>query len=78
MKGMKGTASHAVKLLMNWEGCVWEPESFDRVIRRGKEGDAMEYVVENPVRAGLVTRAEDYLWTWTAQTGMSALHGLPR
>jgi REP element-mobilizing transposase RayT len=76
MKGMKGTAAHAVKGLLGWPGSVWQSESFDRVIRSGKEYETIEYILENPVRAGIVERWQDYPWPWMpAQTGLSALHG---
>jgi alanyl-tRNA synthetase/REP element-mobilizing transposase RayT len=44
---------------------LWEQENFDRLIR--SESDLIEkydYVIYNPVRDGLVSRAEDYRWTW--------------
>ncbi len=44
---------------------LWERESFDRLIR--SEADLCEkydYVIYNPVKEGLVKRAEDYTWTW--------------
>jgi alanyl-tRNA synthetase/REP element-mobilizing transposase RayT len=44
---------------------LWEKESFDRLIR--SESDLCEkydYIISNPVRDGLVKRAEDYRWTW--------------
>ena len=64
MKGMKGTASHSVKSLLRWNGRVWQSESFDRVIRSGKERETIDYILENPVRANLVERWEEYPWTW--------------
>jgi putative transposase len=83
MKGIKGTSAREVKRLLRWDGNVWQPESFDRVIRRD-ERDVFTYIRENPVRRGLVQRADDYWWTWEAwryhtraQTGMSALHEWP-
>lgn len=44
---------------------LWRQENFDRLIR--SESDLIEkydYVICNPVRDGLVSRAEDYRWTW--------------
>jgi alanyl-tRNA synthetase/REP element-mobilizing transposase RayT len=44
---------------------LWEKESFDRLIR--SESDLREkydYIIFNPVKEGLVKRAEDYRWTW--------------
>ncbi len=40
---------------------VWQREFFDRLLRDGESfADKWAYVVENPVRAGLVERAADW------------------
>ena len=40
---------------------VWQPGYFERVLRYDEAMDTLvRYILENPVRAGLVTRAEDY------------------
>jgi hypothetical protein len=47
------------------KGRLWQPESFDRVLRSSESLDAkMEYLLENPVRAGLEARWTDYPWLW--------------
>jgi REP element-mobilizing transposase RayT len=46
-------------------GTVWQEESFDRVLRSSESLDAkIAYVMENPVRKGLVSVPEDYPWLW--------------
>ena len=43
----------------------WREESFDHVPRTvEKLSDVVEYIADNPVRAGLVEKPEDYRWTW--------------
>ncbi len=43
---------------------LWQPEFFDHVLRSEDAGTAKwNYVRENPVRAGLVARAEDWPYT---------------
>ncbi len=64
MRGMKGTSANIVNHLLGWNRDVWQAESFDRVIRSGKEHETIEYILENPVRAGLVERWDEYPWTW--------------
>ena len=40
---------------------VWQRHFWDTQLRRGENYDEKwEYVVQNPVRAGLVSRAEDW------------------
>jgi REP element-mobilizing transposase RayT len=47
--------SHGVR------GRVWQREFFDRLLRSGESAQQKwEYVEQNPVRAGLVKRADEY------------------
>jgi REP element-mobilizing transposase RayT len=57
----KSFTSHELKKLLNREGSTWERESFDHLVRSEKSLEAfVEYVEQNPVKAGLVRRAEDW------------------
>jgi len=45
-------------------GLLWQPRFFDRVLRTVKEcSEKVEYIHLNPVKAGLVRRAEDWPWS---------------
>jgi putative transposase len=45
-------------------GLLWQPRFFDRALRTVKEYyEKVEYIHLNPVRAGLVKRAEDWPWS---------------
>ena len=45
-------------------GLLWQPRYFDRAVRTVKEYyEKVEYIHLNPVRAGLVERAEDWPWS---------------
>jgi REP element-mobilizing transposase RayT len=66
---IKSYTAHEINKLLNDSGPVWEEESFDRGIRsEGDFCDKLEYIRMNPVRAGLVKRAEDYKWFWQDHT----------
>jgi REP-associated tyrosine transposase len=59
--------------IMGRKGRLWQEESFDRARRevenvRGK----IEYILANPVCAGLVSSPFDYRWLWTESTGGDA------
>jgi putative transposase len=44
---------------------VWQREYFDRILRSAEDiRTKAEYICENPVRAGLVERVDDYPWIW--------------
>ena len=60
MKLIKSTSARGIG-----GGVVWQREYFDRILRSDEDLRAKcEYVVNNPVRAGLVASAEDYPWIW--------------
>ena len=45
-------------------GLLWQPRFFDRALRSVREYyEKVEYIHLNPVRAGLVKRAEDWPWS---------------
>jgi REP element-mobilizing transposase RayT len=61
MQNLKGTAAFAINKLLKRKGKFWQCENFDHLIRdniglRKK----WEYIKQNPVRARLVNKAEDY------------------
>jgi REP element-mobilizing transposase RayT len=65
MKGIKGASAHAINHRLERCGTVWQEESFDRVLRSSESLDAkIEYVLNNPVRKGLVGDWHNYLWLW--------------
>ncbi len=66
MKGIKGTAAHAINRRIKRRGPIWLEESFDHVVRSDESLDAkVAYVLANPVRKGLVNLPSEYPWLWT-------------
>jgi len=65
MRQIKGSSSRAINLILARQGTVWHNESFDHVLRADEDvRSAAEYVLQNPVRAGLVKDVDDYPWIW--------------
>ena len=64
-RALKGvSARHANATLGRASERFWQDESFDHWIRNGSELERVRsYVERNPVKAGLATRAEDWLWS---------------
>ena len=62
---IKSESAHRINRALGRTGRVWQDESFDHVLR-GDESLRKKtlYILENPVRAGLVMRVEDYPWLW--------------
>jgi len=57
------TASEANKILQG-KGQFWQHESSDHVVRTGKLGATIQYVLTNPVEAGLVRHWELWPHSW--------------
>ncbi len=65
LKLMKGTSARSVNKLLETSGPVWQEESFEHTIRNdGSFQEKLEYIRQNPVRRGLVSKPEDYPWLW--------------
>ncbi|MGB7621897.1 MAG: transposase [Terriglobia bacterium] len=60
LQSWKSYTSKEANRLLEKFGQFWEPEYFDRFIRNPRHFEcAVRYIHENPVRAGLVSRAEE-------------------
>jgi REP element-mobilizing transposase RayT len=65
LQAMKSASSHAINHRLRGRRTVWQEESFDRAIRSSESLDAkVAYILENPVRKGLVKEWRDYPWIW--------------
>ena len=63
MDSIKGASAHRVNKALGRKGRVWQAESFDHVLRSSEGLDAkIQYVLENPVRRGLVAQWMEYPW----------------
>jgi REP element-mobilizing transposase RayT len=65
MDSIKGASAHRINKVLGRKGRVWQTESFDHVLRASENLDAkMQYLLENPVRAGLASTWQEYSWVW--------------
>ena len=59
-KGKATNRSWAV----GWQGKLWQPRYYDHIVRQEESLRMIaEYILDNPVRQGLVARAEDWPWS---------------
>jgi putative transposase len=74
LKSLKGsTARDANRMLGRTGEPFWQRESYDRWVRDGLEWQRIAaYIENNPVKAGLVARAEDHRWS---SAGLVAVRG---
>jgi putative transposase len=65
MHAIKGASAHRINKFLGRHGKVWEEESFDRALRQEESiGDKVDYILGNPVGAGLVNNPLEYRWLW--------------
>jgi hypothetical protein len=74
LKSLKGsTAREANRLLGRTGEPFWQRESYDHWVRNETEWNRIAaYIESNPVKAGLVARAEDHPWSSVARSGDAA------
>jgi REP element-mobilizing transposase RayT len=61
MQSLKRHTSRQANLILGREGAFWQDESYDHVIRDVR---IINYVLENPVKAGLVAQWDEWQWTY--------------
>lgn len=60
---MKSESAHRINKAMARGGRVWQDESFDHILPEYESlRKKVEYILENPVRAGLAVVPEEYPW----------------
>jgi REP element-mobilizing transposase RayT len=64
---IKSSSAQFVNRLDGRRGSLWQKEVFDHILRSDESlREKIAYVCNNPVRAGLVERWEDYPWIWSS------------
>ena len=65
MQSLKRHTARQANKILGREGAFWQDESYDHVIRDGEEyARIIHYVLENPVKAGLVSKWDEWQWTY--------------
>jgi REP element-mobilizing transposase RayT len=64
MHSLKGRSARECNLILARTGPFWEHESFDHVVRSGKLNKTIRYVLNNPVKVGLVTDWQEWRWNY--------------
>lgn len=76
VQGLKSFTSHEANRVLKRKGAFWEREYYDHLVRSSEEfARLIIYTVENPVKAGLCKKWQDWKWTACSQVIRSALPG---
>jgi putative transposase len=63
MHSIKSYSANKIQRTLGKNGNIWFDENYDRVIRDDNDFyEKMNYIMNNPVKAGLVKNPEDYKW----------------
>jgi len=75
LQSLKGATARQANLLLHRTGeTFWQAESYDHWVRSQSEWDRIAaYIENNPVKAGLVSRAEDYRWSSAGRSAETSL-----
>jgi len=70
MKWIKGGSAYWINQQLGRKGTLWAKDSFDRYIRTEAEwARTATYILDNPVKAGLVKQSEDWPFSYLKSTG---------
>ena len=64
MQLIKGSTSFQCNKLLGRRGTFWQSERYDRVLRRGEYWPVLRYILNNPVKAGVVKHWREHPWTY--------------
>lgn len=65
MHSLKSWTANQANALLERRGQFWEHESYDHVVRNDEEFHRIvAYVLNNPVKAGLVNDWQEWRWSW--------------
>lgn len=71
MKSLKGYSAWEANRVLERKGTFWEGESYDHVVRNDDEFDRIvKYVLNNPVKAGLVEDWQQWRWSYLRKTAV--------
>lgn len=65
MQSLKRHTARQANLILQREGTFWHEENYDHFARDGQELERIiRYVLNNPVKAGLVEKWQDWPWSY--------------
>jgi len=66
MQQIKGRSAYLCNKILGRKGAFWRDESYDRYVRNTQELQRIvAYILDNPIKAGLVKRREDWPFSYS-------------
>ncbi len=67
MHRIKGSTAYAINRHLKRKGTFWQKDSYDHLVRNRLENSRIrDYILQNPVKAGLVKDWKDYRFTYAS------------
>lgn len=68
MQSLKGYTARTANQILQRKGAFWEEESYDHEVRNDDEfRRIVRYVLNNPVKASLVSNWREWRWNWRSE-----------
>lgn len=68
LQSLKGYTAHKANKILNRTGAFWQHESYDHVVQDERELErVIAYVLNNPVKAGLVSTWQEWKWSYVQE-----------
>ncbi len=65
LQSIKSYSARQSNAILKRQGKFWQEESYDHLVRNDRElGNIIQYVLDNPVKAGLCTEPADWKWNY--------------
>jgi REP element-mobilizing transposase RayT len=78
MQSLKGYTARQANQMLNREGQFWQHESYDHIVRNAAELRRIRiYILNNPVKAGLVSCPEEWPWSYSRYFAVPQTVSLP-
>jgi REP element-mobilizing transposase RayT len=72
LQQLKSVSARQANLLLGREGAFWQPESYDHVVHHAEDEQRITaYILENPVKAGLVVDWQKWPYSYWRETARS-------
>jgi valyl-tRNA synthetase len=78
MHSIKSFSSHAINKARVASGKFWQDESYDRIVRVDEYPETLSYILNNPLKAGLVEDWRAYRWTFVPDETLDGKSRFPR
>jgi hypothetical protein len=68
MQSHKSFTAKKCNIILQRTGAFFGTESYDHIVRAGEFDKIVNYILQNPVKVGLVKKLDDWKWSFLASS----------